>query len=253
MYGVVLFAHVCALLAAMSAGAVSHLSEARMRSAETTAALRPWARLLGRTAKVFPVALLILLVSGAYLVHDAWSWSAGWVDASLVGVGLLFASGAGVVRVRGVALRRALMAAGDGPPPPEVRRLIVEHPAAFASWMNTGHRSRDRVRDDSESSARRLGRGARRRSCSRARGCDWRREVCMPSAVVFGARNLGAAIARGLLADGYRVASVARTASDLEALEADGAVAVRADVSEPAGVGRRLLAPRVRLVLRTSP
>ncbi len=58
----------------------------------------------------------------------------------------------------------------------------------------------------------------------------------MPSAVVFGARNLGAAIARGLLADGYRVASVARTASDLEALEADGAVAVRADVSEPAGV-----------------
>ena len=138
MYRVVLFAHVCALLAAMSAGAVSHLSEARMRSAETTAALRPWARLLGRTAKVFPVALLILLGSGAYLVHDAWSWSAGWVDASLVGVGLLFASGAGVVRVRGVALRRALAAAGDGPPPPEVRRLIVEHPAAFASWMNTG-------------------------------------------------------------------------------------------------------------------
>ena len=58
----------------------------------------------------------------------------------------------------------------------------------------------------------------------------------MPSAVVFGARNLGAAIARGLLADGYRVASVARTASDLEALEADGAVALRADVSSPAAI-----------------
>ena len=109
-----------------------------MRSAETTAALRPWAQLLGRLGKVFPVALLILLASGAYLVHDAWSWSAGWVDASLVGVGLLFASGAGLMRVRGLALRRALMAAGDGPLPPEVRRLIVRHPAAFASWMNTG-------------------------------------------------------------------------------------------------------------------
>ena len=58
----------------------------------------------------------------------------------------------------------------------------------------------------------------------------------MPSAVVLGARNLGAAIARGLLADGYRVAAVARTASDLEALEADGAVGVRADVADPAGL-----------------
>jgi hypothetical protein len=138
MYGVVLFAHVCALLAAISAGVLSHFSESRLRSAETTAAVRPWAKLLGRLGKVFPVALLVLLASGAYLVHDAWSWSAGWVDASLVGVGLLFASGGGVVRARGVALRRALMAAGDGPLPAEVHRLIVRHPAAFASWMNTG-------------------------------------------------------------------------------------------------------------------
>src|SRR5690242_2156677 len=138
MYGAVLFLHVCALLAAISAGALSHLSEVRMRSAETTAALRPWAKLLGRLGKVFPVALLVLLGSGAYLVHDAWSWSAGWVEASLVGVGLLFASGVGFMRVRGLALRRALTAAGDGPLPADVRRLIVRHPAAFASWMNTG-------------------------------------------------------------------------------------------------------------------
>ncbi len=62
----------------------------------------------------------------------------------------------------------------------------------------------------------------------------------MPSAVVLGARNLGAAIARGLLGDGYRVASVARTASDLEALEADGAVAVQADVANPAGIADAL-------------
>ena len=138
MYGVVLFAHVGALLAAISAGALSHLSEARMRSASTAAALRPWAKLLGRLGKVFPVALLVLLGSGAYLVHHAWSWSAGWVEASLVGVGLLFASGAGIVRARGLALRRALMAASDGPLPPAVRRLIFRHPAVFASWMNTG-------------------------------------------------------------------------------------------------------------------
>ena len=138
MYGVVLFAHVCALLAAISAGALSHLSEERMRSAETTAALRPWARLLGWVGKVFPVALLVLLASGTYRVHDTWNWSAGSTHdgKGLVGVGLLFASGAGPVRLRGLALRRALMEAGDGQPPPEVRRPIVRHPAAFASWMS---------------------------------------------------------------------------------------------------------------------
>jgi NAD(P)-dependent dehydrogenase (short-subunit alcohol dehydrogenase family) len=58
----------------------------------------------------------------------------------------------------------------------------------------------------------------------------------MPSAVVLGARNLGAAIARGLLADGYRVASVARTATDLELLEAEGAVGIRADAADPASL-----------------
>ena len=138
MYGVVLFLHLCALLAAISAGALAHLAEARMRDAVSVEFLRPWARLLGRLGKVFPIALLVLLGSGAYLVHRSWTWSAGWVDVSIVGVVLLFASGGGLVRARGVALRRALMAAGDGPVSPEVRRLIVKHPAAFASWMNTG-------------------------------------------------------------------------------------------------------------------
>jgi hypothetical protein len=137
VYGVVLFVHICALLAAISAGATSHLSEARMRSAATVEALRPWAQLLGRLGKVFPVALLVLLASGAYLVHRGWSWSDGWVEASLAGVLVLFASGGGLVRARGVALRRALMGA-SGQVPAEAQRLIRVHPAGLASWMNTG-------------------------------------------------------------------------------------------------------------------
>jgi hypothetical protein len=137
-YGIVLFLHLCALLAAMSAGALAHLSEARMRDAASVEALRPWARLLGRLGRVFPVALLVLLGSGAYLVHRSWSWSSGWVDVSIVGVALLFASGGGLVQARGAALRRVLMAAPPGPIPAEARRLVRTHPAGLASWMNTG-------------------------------------------------------------------------------------------------------------------
>ena len=167
-YGVVLFVHLCALLAAMSAGALAHLSEARMRDAASVEALRPWARLLGRLGKVFPVALLVLLGSGTYLVHRSWSWSSGWVDVSLVGVAVLFASGGGLVRARGVALRRALMAAPAGPVPSEVQRLIRSHPAGLASWMNTGIALGDRLRHDRQAGVRRLGGGSSR--CGAAAG-----------------------------------------------------------------------------------
>jgi NAD(P)-dependent dehydrogenase (short-subunit alcohol dehydrogenase family) len=58
-------------------------------------------------------------------------------------------------------------------------------------------------------------------------------EQTLRAAVVLGARNLGSAITRHLLAGGVGVAAVARTPSDLEALEAEGALAVRADVADP--------------------
>jgi len=54
------------------------------------------------------------------------------------------------------------------------------------------------------------------------------------AAVVLGARNLGAAIARDLLADGVRVASIARTPDDLDLLARDGALPLRADACDRA-------------------
>ena len=55
----------------------------------------------------------------------------------------------------------------------------------------------------------------------------------LQAAVVLGARNLGGTITRDLLSHGVRVATVARTAGDLELLEAEGALAVPADVADP--------------------
>jgi NAD(P)-dependent dehydrogenase (short-subunit alcohol dehydrogenase family) len=55
-----------------------------------------------------------------------------------------------------------------------------------------------------------------------------------PAAVVLGARNLGAVITRDLLGRGMRVATVARTQADLEALAVDGAVPIRGDAADAA-------------------
>jgi NADP-dependent 3-hydroxy acid dehydrogenase YdfG len=53
------------------------------------------------------------------------------------------------------------------------------------------------------------------------------------TAVVRGARNLGGAITRDLLARGLRVATLARTQPDLDALEAEGTITIRADAADP--------------------
>ena len=60
------------------------------------------------------------------------------------------------------------------------------------------------------------------------------------AAVVLGARNLGGAIARDLLAHQVRVASIARTEADLDVLVAGGAVPVSADASDPDELSRAL-------------
>ena len=137
-YRLVLFLHLCALLGAIGTAALLHFAEARLRAAGTVAAVRMWARLIQRGAKVFPLALLVLLATGAYLVDQRWTWGSGWVDASLVGVGVLFVVGAAVIGGRSRALRRELADAPDGAVPARLAQIAREHVGGIASWTNTG-------------------------------------------------------------------------------------------------------------------
>src|SRR3954469_20954671 len=56
------------------------------------------------------------------------------------------------------------------------------------------------------------------------------------SAVVFGARNLGRAVIELLVSDGWAVAGIARSQSTLDGVTATGALALEADVTDPASV-----------------
>jgi NAD(P)-dependent dehydrogenase (short-subunit alcohol dehydrogenase family) len=56
------------------------------------------------------------------------------------------------------------------------------------------------------------------------------------SAVVFGARNLGRAVIDLLVRDGWAVTGVARSQSTLDGVTAAGALAVKADVTDPESV-----------------
>lgn len=59
-------------------------------------------------------------------------------------------------------------------------------------------------------------------------------------ALVFGARNLGKAIIDALSGAGWSVAGVARSDETLEGVRALGALAIRADVTDPASVTQAL-------------
>jgi NAD(P)-dependent dehydrogenase (short-subunit alcohol dehydrogenase family) len=65
-------------------------------------------------------------------------------------------------------------------------------------------------------------------------------ESRQPSALVFGARNLGRAIIEDLIGRGWGVVAVARSDSTLELARAAGAVPLRADVTDPASVEEAL-------------
>ncbi|HXD57331.1 MAG TPA: SDR family oxidoreductase [Thermoleophilaceae bacterium] len=56
------------------------------------------------------------------------------------------------------------------------------------------------------------------------------------SGVVFGARNLGRAVIELLVSDGWAVAGAARSQSTLDGVSAAGALALEADVRDPASV-----------------
>jgi 3-oxoacyl-[acyl-carrier protein] reductase len=60
------------------------------------------------------------------------------------------------------------------------------------------------------------------------------------SALVFGARNLGRAIIETLRGAGWNAAGAARSDPTLEGVAAAGALAIRADVTDPADVTRAL-------------
>ena len=71
--------------------------------------------------------------------------------------------------------------------------------------------------------------------------------VELNTAVVLGARNLGGAITRDLLARRVRVATIARTQTDLDALESEGAVPIQADATDPEQLREALLRATARL------
>jgi len=134
-YHVVLYLHVLSLLVGFSAGIIVTVCLFRLRAAETLEAAAPWGQLVGEAEKAFPVAIVCLFVTGAYMTSDVWTWDTPWVTTGIVGLAILALQGPLVAGRRGAAAKRALLANGPGPLGAGARRLARD-PALWAADLS---------------------------------------------------------------------------------------------------------------------
>jgi hypothetical protein len=132
-YALALFVHLLSLLLATVAASLSTFSALRLRAVDSAEAAAPWLALIGRVVPAFPAAVVGLLGSGIYMTLDRWAWSAPWIDAALVGLGLIVVLGNAVEATRGRALRREIESAGMSA---RARRLLRD-PVSWSAKMTT--------------------------------------------------------------------------------------------------------------------
>ena len=135
-YHVMLYIHLLSLLVGFSAGMIETVCLLRLRAADTLEAAAPWGQLAGQIEKAFPVAIVGLFVTGAYMTSDVWSWGDSWIVLPLVGLAVLSVQGPLVAGRRGHAVKAALMANGPGPLGPEAQRMTRDRALWSAAMTN---------------------------------------------------------------------------------------------------------------------
>jgi uncharacterized membrane protein len=135
-YHVMLYIHLLSLLVGFSAGMIETVCLFRLRAADTLEAAAPWGQLAGEIEKAFPVAILGLFATGAYMTSDVWTWGTSWIVMSIVGLALLSVQGPLVAGRRGHAVKAALMANGPGPLGPEAQRMTRDRALWTAAMTN---------------------------------------------------------------------------------------------------------------------
>lgn len=132
-YTIALFFHLIFVLLACAAAAVAMFASLKLRAASDVAEAFEWLSVVRRVVPTFPVAVLGLLATGGYMTHQLRAWSVPWVDAALVGLGLIVMLGSGIEAARGRLLGRELAASGLSP---RAQRLLRD-PVAWTAKMTT--------------------------------------------------------------------------------------------------------------------
>lgn len=122
-YHYVLYIHLLSLFVGIGAAAVLVVCLFQLRGARELADALPWGRVAGKTGRVFPIAILGLFGSGAYMTSDVWTWSTGWIQVGIAALVVLAIQGPVIAERSGKKLEHALRENGPGPLGPHARRM----------------------------------------------------------------------------------------------------------------------------------
>ena len=137
-YHYVLYLHLLSLFIGIGAGSVLLACLLQLRAARTVEQAAPWGMLAGKVGKLFPIAILGLFGTGAYMTSDLWTWSTRWIDVAIAALVVLTIQGAGIAERTGHKLGAALQENGPGPLGPEARRMTL-HPGLWVvEFSNLG-------------------------------------------------------------------------------------------------------------------
>ena len=140
-YHYVLYIHLLALFVGIGAGSVLLACLFQLRAARTVEGAAPWGMMAGKVGKLFPVAIIGLFASGAYMTSTSvspWSWSVRWIDVAVAALVVLTLQGAGIAERTGHKLGAALRANGPGPLGPEARRMTLHAGLWVVEFSNLG-------------------------------------------------------------------------------------------------------------------
>ena len=137
-YHVVLYIHLLALFIGIGAGSVLLTCLFQLRAARTLEQAVPWGIVAGKMGKLFPIAILGLFLTGAYMTHKFWTWGTSWIVLAIVGLVVLAVQGAGIAEHTAKKLQGAMQANGPGPLGAEARRMAL-HPGLWVvEFSNLG-------------------------------------------------------------------------------------------------------------------
>jgi hypothetical protein len=137
-YGVVIYLHLLALFIGVGGVGVMGICMFRLRAAQTLEEAVPWGMLAAQTEKVFPVAILGLFGSGAYLTSDRWTWSTSWIQVSIAALVLISLQGPLVGGARAKLLERSLHENGPGPLGERARKMTRDPLLWLVTFANPG-------------------------------------------------------------------------------------------------------------------
>jgi len=122
-YHYVLYIHLLSLFVGIGAAAVLVVCLFQLRRARELVEAVPWGRVAGKTGRVFPIAILGLFGSGAYMTSDVWTWSTGWIQVGIAALVVLAIQGPVIAERSGKKLEHALRENGPGPLGEHARRM----------------------------------------------------------------------------------------------------------------------------------